>query len=147
MLKTLFVRLLLNVLVFITCIQPKADLVVLHVLLLPCRFTNFFLAAFPYFKWPPMRSRIFLSLLNAICCFINKHYGIQDWSVECANFFLRLLICLEEFSCMLTLAVCFSCCYFFHYFAKALFVQLSQPSPFFYSNYPHYIFFPEVFAS
>ena len=48
---------------------------------------------------------------------------------------------------MLTLAVCFSCCYFFHYFTKALFVQLSQPSAFVYSSYLHYIFFPKVFIS
>ena len=64
--QTIFVWLLLNVLVFTSCIQHKADLVVLHVLLLPCRFSNFFLAILPSFiKWPPMRSYIFLFILNA----------------------------------------------------------------------------------
>ena len=41
-------------------IQHKADVIVLHVLLLPCRFSNFYLATYPSFiKWPPMRSCIF----------------------------------------------------------------------------------------
>ena len=88
MLKTLFVRLLLNVLVFITCIQPKADLVVLHVLLLPCRFSNFFLAAFPYFKWPPMRSRIFLFLLNAIVVLLTNTLRNSGLICRMCHFFL-----------------------------------------------------------
>ena len=67
MLRILFVWLLLNVLVFTTCIQHKADLIVLHVLLLPCRFSYFFLATFAFFiKWPPMRSCISLFLLSVI---------------------------------------------------------------------------------
>ena len=35
----------------------------------------------------------------------------------------------------------------FHYFAKALFVQLSQTSPLIYSYFFYYIFFPKVFVS
>ena len=67
MLKTLFVSLLLNVLGFTTCIQHKADLVVLQVLLFFCSFSNFLLATFlPFTKWPRMRFCIFLFLLNDI---------------------------------------------------------------------------------
>ena len=51
----------------ICCMQHKADLVILQVLLLPCLFSNFFLPTFPSFmKWPSIKSCIFLFLLDAI---------------------------------------------------------------------------------
>ena len=82
-LKTDFVWLLLNVLVFATCIRHKADLVALHVLLLPCPFSNFFLATFPSFiKLPPTRSCIFLFLLNAIVGLLkSKLRNSRLWNV------------------------------------------------------------------
>ena len=46
---------------------------------------------------------LYIFILNATV----THYVIQDWSAECANFILRLLICLEAFCCMLILVVCF----------------------------------------
>ena len=139
MLKIYFVWLLLNALVFTTCTQNKAGFVALYVLLLPCRFSNFLLATFPSFiKLLPMKSSVWL--------LTNTQWKLGLICRMC-QFFIRLLVCLEAFCCMLTLALCFSCCYFFHYFAKALFVQLSQPSPFVYSNYVRYIFFLNVFIS
>ena len=62
MLKTIFIWLQLNLLVFTSCIQQqhKPDLVLELVFLLPCYFSGFFLATIPYFfKWPSMRSCIF----------------------------------------------------------------------------------------
>ena len=120
MLKTLFVCLLLNVLVFTTCMQHKADLVVLHVLLLPCRFLNFFLATFPSFiKWSLIRSCIFLFLLNAIVGLLTKTLPNSGLICRIDWFFLMTT---DIFCCMLKIAA-----RFFHFFAKAVFVQLSQP--------------------
>ena len=84
--KTIIVWLLLNVLVFTTCIQHKADLIVVHVLLLPCRFSNFFFAIFPSFiKWPPMRSCIFLFLLNATVGLLTNTLQNSGLILECTN--------------------------------------------------------------
>ena len=80
----LFVWLLLNILVLFTCTQHKADLVVLQILFLPCSFSNFFLTTFQSFiKCSPMRSFIFLFLLNAVVGLLTNPLGF----VECASFF------------------------------------------------------------
>ena len=89
MLKTIFVWLLLNILVFPTCIHHKADLVVLHVLLLPYRFSNFFLATLPsYIKWEPMRSCIFLFLLNATVGLLTNTLRNSGLICRMCHFFL-----------------------------------------------------------
>ena len=139
MLKTLFVWLLLNVLVFTTCIQDKANFVVLHVLLLPCRFSSFLSATFFLYQ---IATYEVLYIFISIAGLLTNTLRNSGLICRICQFFL----CLEAFLCMLTLAVCFSYYYFFHYFSKALFFQLSKP-PFNYSNYIHYIFFPKVFAS
>ena len=124
MLKTLFVWLHLNLLVFTTFIQHQANLVVLHVFLLSCRFSNCFLATFSSFiKWPHMRSWF---LLNATVGLLTN--TLQNSGMICRM--CQLLICLKAFFCMLTLVICFSCCYFLHYFAKALFDKLGRNSSF-----------------
>ena len=104
MLKTLFVWLHLNSLVFTTFIQHKAYLVVLHVFLLSSRFSNCFLPTFSSFiKWPHMRSKIFLFLLNATAGLLRN--TLQNSGMICRM--CQLLICLKAFFCMLTLVICF----------------------------------------
>ena len=89
---------------------------------------------------------IFVSF-KCYCWLIKKkHYEIHDWFAECANIFLQLLLCLEAFFCMLTQAVCFSYCYFFHCFTKFDFIQLSRSWAFVYSNCHHYSLFPKTFV-
>ena len=125
MLKTLFVWLLLNVLIFTTCIHHKADLVVLHVFLLACHFSNFFLAAFwSFIKWPPMRSCIFLFLSNAIVDLLTNTLRNSGLICRMCQFFLTISDMFGSVLLMLTLVVCFSCCYFFHYFDKNFFPSI-----------------------
>ena len=69
--------------------QHKAELVVLHVLLLLCRFSNFFLANFPSFIiCPPMRSCMFLFLLNAIVALLTNTLQKSRLICRMCQFFL-----------------------------------------------------------
>ena len=87
-LENFFICLLLNVLVFSTCIQHKADVVVLPILLLPCCFPNFFLAAFSFFiKWLCMRSFIFLFILNAVIGLLANTLGNSGLICRMCQFF------------------------------------------------------------
>ena len=92
MLKTLFVCIPLNVLVFTTCIQYRANLVVLHVLLLPCRvFLISSWQLFHLFKWPPLRFCIFLFLLihlNAIVGLLTNTLRNSGLICRMCQFFL-----------------------------------------------------------
>ena len=82
MMKTLLVWLLSNVLVFTTCIQHKADPVILQVLLLPCRFSNLILAVFPLFiKSPPRGHIFFLFLLYSIVGLLTN--ALQNPALIC----------------------------------------------------------------
>ena len=111
MLKTLFVWLLLLVLVFTTCIQNKADLVVLHVLLLPYCFSHSFLATFPSFlKWSPTRSCIFLFLLNAIAGLLINTLRNSGLICRMCQFFLTTFDMFGSVLFNVTLAAYFSCC-------------------------------------
>ena len=134
--------------IFTTYIQHKADLIVLHVLLLPCRFSNFFLATFPFFiKWPPMRPCIFLFPSNAIVGLLTNTLRNSWLSCRICQFFCTTSDMFVSILLYVNTGGMFFLRLLFHYFAKALFVQLSQPSPLIYSYFFYYIFFPKVFVS
>ena len=112
------------------------------------RFSNFFLATFPYFiKWSLMRFCIFLFLLSAIVNLLTNTLRNSGMICRMSIFFPTTSDVFVSVLFYVNTGGMFFFCYFFHYFAKALFVQLSQPSPFVYSNYLHCIFFPNVFVS
>ena len=77
-----------------------------------------------------MRSCIFLFLSNAIVGLLTNTLRNSGLICRMCQFFLTISDMFGSVLLMLTLVVCFSCCYFFHYFEKYIFLQLSQTSPF-----------------
>lgn len=64
----------------------------------------------------------FLFPLNAIVNCYQTHCRMHYWFVECANYTCNFWWVWKLFCCMLPLAICFSCCYFFFILQKLLFL-------------------------